>query len=180
MNFSGFGKTMTPEEQKQEAMKQEAATKEQEEPAPTEFDFSSKLTADMLAQKNGEDDEATRRIIAPGIYDFSVYAAKPGVADRGKFKGFNKVTVVLKIDPHDGNDTKVKVFDTFPLVDTMMWKPARFIASIGMFEDAQKYGMEWDQYVDEHGKCEIETHEWNGNKSNRVKRYILPGKESVK
>lgn len=171
-NANQFGKEMTAEEKKQEQAKQEKE--------PLSFDFGSKLTADMLKQQNGEDDEATKRLIAPGVYDFSVYAAKPGVADKGKFKGFNKVTVVLKIDPHDGNDTKVKVFDTFPLVDKMMWKTARFIDSVGMFEDATKYGMEWDQYVGETGKCEIETNEYNGRKSNRVKKYILPGEQSVK
>lgn len=144
------------------------------------FDFGAKLSRDMLQPKNGfEDDKETTRLIKPGVYDFTVYAAKQGVADKGKFRGFNRVNVVLKINPHDGIDKPVKVFDNFPLVNTMMWKASRFVACIGMFDEAEKYGMEWDQYVGEGGQCEIETNEYNGDKKNRVKKYILRGKKAV-
>lgn len=141
------------------------------------FDFEFSFQGNEL--DGGGNSGKTRRILPPGDYDCIV-------EDVDSWSKNGKNSMVVKLIVKDG-DEEVSILDWLPLRPDMLWKSARFFASVGMWEEVKGKPITYDVWSKAKGKkarITVNTREYekNGekNEKNNVKSYLSPGKAAVR
>lgn len=113
--------------------------------------------------------------IAPaGVYDFTVTNV---TAKEYKPKSTSKIPNCAELDVRltikggstDGKD--VNVFDRLYIAPDYMWRAIAFAKCIGVYHNGMTVKELQNSCVGEVGKFEVSIHEYNGKKSNQVKKY---------
>ena len=154
------------------------AVPETEEKKAVEYlDFEFSFQGDEL--DGGGNGGKTRRILSPGDYDCIV-----DDVDSWSKNGKNSMLVTLIVK--DG-DEEVSIRDWLPLRSDMLWKSARFFASIGMWEEVKGKPITYDVWSKAKGKkarITVNTRKYTKNgeetETNNVKSYLVPGEKAVR
>lgn len=122
---------------------------------------------------DGEIEEESEFVLLPeGEYSFMVTGL-----NRGRFEGSEKMSPCPKAELelliiHDDKD--VKVFENLFLHKKAEWKLSEFFISIGQKKHGEPLKMDWSKVIGSEGTCRIYNNEYNGNKYNRVKKFLEP------
>lgn len=125
------------------------------------LDWGAKLVDDG-------NDGSLFRVIPAGDYDFTVAEVKYGRTQ----KGANMVTVQLIIKVPGERD--VHVNDRLIFTVKAQWKLVKFFKAIGLFEEAQTSGMNWNHVPDKTGRLTLKHREYNNKTYNEVADYVIP------
>lgn len=111
-------------------------------------------------------------LLPDGTYEFQVekvtgkeYTPKPG----GKMGRCAEIDLQMRVDTAD---REYKVFDRLYTDPSAIWKMTAFAKSIGEFKTGMTPSALLRAAEGAIGNFEVRTHEYNGKKSNEVKRYI--------
>lgn len=107
------------------------------------------------------------RLLPEGDYDFTVEDVNYGRTKTGN----NMVTVKLIIKVPGEND--VHVDDRLIFTVKAQWKLVSFFKSIGLFEEAQTSGMNWDHVPDRSGRLTLKHRVYNEKTYNQVAKYLF-------
>ncbi len=121
------------------------------------------------------------RLVTPGEYDFKVYDME--FLQSAKGTDYTKVT--LSIQDETG---EVRLSDSLFCTQAAKWKIVDFFASIGMWDEIKKNGLDmdgWKSAIDKTGRAKIDTRAYtkrNGEpgETNEVKAYLVPGEKAVR
>lgn len=115
-------------------------------------------------------------LIPPGIYDFTVTGF-----DRGRFAGSTKMPACNKANLNieikalvDGQVKTVTIQHGLLLHSKVEGLLSAFFTCIGQKKKGQPLQMNWNQVPGSTGKCEIFNDEYNGNKYNKIKKFLPP------
>lgn len=114
-------------------------------------------------------------IAKPGTYEFEVTNAtmKEYIPKQGsKIPNCAELDVTLKFKGIAENGKDVTVFDRLFFAESTIWKATAFTKCIGIFYKGMTPKNIANGCMGEVGTAEIDIHEYNGTKSNRVKKYI--------
>lgn len=124
-----------------------------------------------------EAQEGDYPIAKPGIYNFEVanaklveYKPKPG----SKIPNCAELDLQLELKGASDDGKNVTVFDRIYFAPNTIWRATAFTKCTGVFTEGMTPKDIALSSCGETGKVEVEIHEYNGKKSNRVKKYILP------
>ena len=114
-------------------------------------------------------------IAKPGTYEFTVtnaelkeYKPKQG----SKIPNCAELDVTLKFKGIADNGKDVTVFDRLYFAESTIWKATSFAKCTGTFFTGMTPKDLVNSCMGESGTAEIDIHEYNNTKSNRVKKYI--------
>jgi hypothetical protein len=112
-------------------------------------------------------------VLPAGTYEFQVesvkgseFLPKPG----GKIGHCAQIALVLRVDQPD---REYKVFENLYTDPTTIWKITTFAKSIGLWHEGMTLPELMRNATGEIGNAELYVHEYNGKKSNRVKKFIF-------
>lgn len=112
--------------------------------------------------------------VEPGEYQFRVVSVERayhnGSANMGPCP-VAKVEIELTDAPRAAH-----VFDRLYLNKKVMWKIVAFFTAIGLHEkgDDSPFKPDWQRAAGRTGRASIGIHEYNGNRYNEVKRWLVP------
>ena len=117
------------------------------------------------------------RVAEPGTYEFRVdkfdamdHQAVPG----GKIGHCVEFDMQLLIKaPIDGEEHEVRVFDRLYSDPKTKWKIAQFAKCVGIYHDGIDLQEIYHKALGTKGTAKIGIHEYQGQKSNDVKAYIV-------
>ena len=130
--------------------------------------------------KNAKDTDMEFEPLPAGNYEFEIEnVTLQSFSGSDKVKPCNKLHIQLRTDLKDGYSRKV--WDDIFLDEThnySMNKLAKLVASSGITlgDDADEKLIALN-LIGQLCNAEVEIHEWNGKKSNRIKKYIVPKAE---
>lgn len=131
---------------------------------------------DDIIEDDGQDQDWV--LLPPGNYDFTVEELeKTQTNGSEKLPPCNCAVLTLKIQHPDG--TTNRVWDRLYLVKKMEWKLSGFFRAIGVKQHGESVTMDWNAVPGATGRCKIEIHEYNGQKTNQVKAYLDPEKPEL-
>lgn len=142
--------------------------------AKAEEDVKAQEVAEM-GEAIGWDDEITQEsefvLLEPGVYEFTVTNF-----DREYFDGSEKMSpcpkAEIELEVTDSQGRSAKIFENLFLNKKAEWKLSEFFIAIGQKKKGEPLKMDWRKVLGAKGKCQIVNTEYDGNKYNRVKKYI--------
>jgi hypothetical protein len=108
-----------------------------------------------------------------GEYPFIVERFERGYHNgSAKMPPCPKAELYLRVSAADGRTVTVR--DTLFLCEMFVWKLSQFFIAIGLKQPGVDYKPDWNAIVGCAGHCVVYTEEYQGEKYNRVKRYVQP------
>lgn len=128
-----------------------------------------------------EVDEAEYTLLPPGDYKFTVKGFEKGYyepKDPSKGPACDQANLQLSVHGTDtkGNEVDAVIFHSLRLRKKEIGFTRIFFDCIGLVPKTGKAPLPWNKIAGETGICEIEIHEYNGQESNRVKKFYEKAK----
>ena len=135
---------------------------------------------DDLGKDIGFDDVITKDpaeyiLLDPGTYEFQVAKYV-----RGRFKGSakmspcNMVTLTINIKTTKADSGFITIEHRLFLNTKVEGRISEFFSSIGLKKKGEPLRMNWNLVPGATGYCTVDTDEYNGNKYNRIKKFLVP------
>lgn len=119
-------------------------------------------------------------VAAAGTYAFEVLKAEkltytPRSVTSKIPTGTPQIKLMLRVEGKDetGKDVEVNVFENLYATENMVWKATEFAKAIGIYHQGISFVEVADKCVGEIGTAEINVREYNGTKSNQVKKFVV-------
>lgn len=136
---------------------------------------------DSAIPESAQQESRNFPVAVPGTYSFEVMKTEkktytPKSVSSKIPTGTPQIDVQLRVEGKDesGKDIETYCFEHLYASDTTVWKATSFAKAIGIYHQGMSFGEIADKAIGEIGTAVVEVHEYNGQRSNRIKKFIEP------